>query len=193
MATWWELAIPAGAGLLGGLGGAAISGLLSRSTASEIARRDADERRRHRFIDERRAAYIRFLAALKEWTPLRDLDWQLRAAADEPALLPTQREEAMRQWQRSRELTEPLFRRVIEAEQEILLLAPRSIRDITTTLFVESGRGGKTGRLMEEFLQAVRLDLGADPDQPTAGSPLLEHPDVFQAVTPSAASPSPTP
>jgi hypothetical protein len=33
---------------------------------------------------------------------------------------------------------------------------------------------------MEEFLQAIRLDLGTDSDSEAAGSALLEHPEVFQ-------------
>ncbi|MEV0809862.1 hypothetical protein [Micromonospora sp. NPDC050200] len=187
MATWWELAIPAVAGLAAGLGGAAIAGRSSYRTATEVSRQEAEERRQRQFVEQRRAAYVGFLAALKEWQPLRDRDWSLRAAADEPTLTAEQRETAMSRWERSRELTEPYFRRLVEAEQEIQLLAPRPIRDITTLLFVESGRRGATGRLMEEFMQAARLDLGTDPDPVAAGSPLLENPDVWRPGIPSVA------
>jgi hypothetical protein len=186
LAQWWELAIPAAAGLLGGVGGAGVSGWVNRGTATDIFRQEADERRRRHFLEERRGAYVRFLAALKEWEPLRDRDWRLRAAADEPSLTSIQRDDALRRWQQSRELTEPFFRRLVEAEQEIHLLAPRRIRDLTTHLSVESSRAGKTARLMEEFLQAVRLDLGTDPNLRAAGSTLLEHPGVFQEDIPSA-------
>jgi hypothetical protein len=161
VARWWELAIPAAAGLIGGLGGAGISGWWTDRTALGISRQEADERRRRQFLEERRAACVRYLAALKEWEALRDRDWGLRAAADEPSLTPPQRDDAMRLWQQSRDLHEPSFRRLLEAEREIALLAPRRIRDLMTSLSVESSRRGKTGLLMEHLLQAVRPDLGA--------------------------------
>jgi hypothetical protein len=188
VAQWWELAIPAAAGLLGGLGGAGISGWMNHWTTAETLNRQMDERRHQQFLDQRRAAYVRFLGALKEWEPLRDRDWRLRAAADDSSLTRAQREEAMAGWQRSRELTEPYFRRLIEAEQEVSLLAPRRVRDIATYLSVESSRGGKTAQLMEEFLQAVRLDIGTDSDRRDAGSALLEEPGAFQEGIPKATS-----
>jgi hypothetical protein len=170
----------------GGLGGAGISGWWSHRTTTGISRQEADERRRRQFLEERRAAYVRYLAALREWEPLRDRDWRLRAAVDEPSLTPSQRDDAMHRWQQSRELNEPSFRRLLEAEQEIAVLAPRRIRGLMTSLSVESSRRGKTGLLMEQFLQAVRLDLGADPDLRAAGSPTLEYPGAFQEGIPSA-------
>jgi hypothetical protein len=187
LTQWWELAIPALAGLLGGLGGAGVSGWLYRRAAIDVFQQEADERRRTRFMDERREAYARFLAALKEWEPLRDRDWRLKAEADEPSLTPDQREDAMRRWEQSRQLTEPFFFRLREAEQTILLLASRRVRDLTTYLFVESCRGGKTGLLMQQYLQAIRLDLGTDSDLQAAGSPLLEAPGIFRDDIPSAA------
>jgi hypothetical protein len=74
------------------------------------------------FLEERRGAYVRFLAALKEWEPLRDRDWRLRDSADEASLTVAQRDDMLQQWQQSRDLTAPFFRRLLEAEQEIILL-----------------------------------------------------------------------
>ncbi|GIG67334.1 hypothetical protein [Phytomonospora endophytica] len=185
MTSWWELAIPAAAGVLGGLGGAAVSGWFGRSNTADAFEREAEERRRRHFLDDRRSSYVRFLAALREWEPRRDRDWKMRAAADNASHTDAQRDDAMRRWRQSREESEPYFRKLIEAQQEILLLAPRHIRDLAISLVVESSRGGKTGRLMEEFLQAVRFDLGTDPDLRAAGSPLLETSGVFQDGVPS--------
>ena len=74
MSQWWELAIPAVAAVAGTVFGALVQGLNDRRRYSA----EAEERRKTRFIEERRSTYVRYLAALAEWEPLRAQAWRLR-------------------------------------------------------------------------------------------------------------------
>lgn len=116
---------------------------------------------------------MRFLTALKEWEPLRDEAWKLRATMDAPGLNDTQREEALSSWRRSREMAEAPFRRLVAAEQEIMLIAPQPVRTRAIALFVEAALSPRTGPNEEEFLKAVRYDLGADVEPATGKIPGL--------------------
>jgi hypothetical protein len=178
---WWNLAIPAVAAIVGVVVGSSVNAWTNRKTARE----QAEDRRRSQFIADRRMAYVKFLAAMGEWEPMRERDSKLRAAADQPDMSDVKREEVMAAWRECRALTMPYFRQFMEAQSEISLLAPRRIREIVTYLSVESSRGGATGRLKEEFMQAARLDLGTDRDKTAAGSPLLDEPTRFRPCVPS--------
>jgi hypothetical protein len=130
---------------------------------------EADERRRMRFVDERRAAYVRFLTALAEWEPLRAEAWKLREEADHAQ----DRQEAEMRWAAARIQAEPSFQQLIAAHQEIHVLAPKPVRNAATLLFVEASRTRAVARYREEFITAVRIDLGTDADPREAVSELI--------------------
>ena len=67
MSQWWELVIPAGAAVAGTVFGVLVQGVNDRRRY----RAQAEDRRKTRFIPERRVAYVRYLATLAEWEPLR--------------------------------------------------------------------------------------------------------------------------
>jgi hypothetical protein len=79
MAQWWELTIPAAAGVAGAILGALVQGLNAR----RLYAAEAEERRKARFVEERRTAYVRYLAAFAEWEPLRAEAWRLRDEMDQ--------------------------------------------------------------------------------------------------------------
>lgn len=120
-------------------------------------------------MEERRAAYVRFLAAFAEWEPLRAEAWRLREEMDHAR----DREEAERRWTAARSSAEPLFRRLVAANQEIQIIAPRLVREAATRLFVEASRTRAVIRFREEFITAIRVDLGTDADPREAASELL--------------------
>jgi hypothetical protein len=78
MSQWWELVIPAGAAVAGAVFGSLVQGVNDRRRYTD----EAEERRKTRFIEERRVAYVRYLAALAEWEPLRAEVWRLREEMD---------------------------------------------------------------------------------------------------------------
>jgi hypothetical protein len=165
MSQWWELVIPAGAAVAGTVFGALVQGVNERRRYTA----EAGERRKMRFIEERRVAYVRYLAALAEWEPLRAEAWRLREEMDQSQ----DREAAERQWRSARADAEPSFRRLVAANQEIQLIAPKSVRAAATTLFVEASRTRAVARFREELITAIRLDLGTDADPREATSVLL--------------------
>jgi hypothetical protein len=68
---------------------------------------------------------------------------------------------------------EPSFRRLVAAEREIEIMAPKPVREAATRLFVEASRTRAAMRFREEFITAIRLDLGIDADPVSAMSALL--------------------
>jgi hypothetical protein len=75
---WWELVIPAAAAVVGTTLGALMQGMNDRRRYKA----EAEERRKTRFVEERRAVYVRYLAAFAEWEPLRAEAWRLRDEMD---------------------------------------------------------------------------------------------------------------
>jgi hypothetical protein len=166
MSQWWDLAIPAVAAVAGTVVGALVQGLNDRRRYGA----EADERRKTRFIEERRSAYVRYLAALAEWEPLRTQAWRLREEMDHS----TDPEAAERLWRAARADSEPSFRRLVAANEEIQLIAPKYVRGAATMLFVEASRTRATARFREEFITAIRTDLGTDENPEDAVSVLLK-------------------
>jgi hypothetical protein len=166
MSQWWELAIPAVAAVGGTVFGALVQGLNDRRRYSA----EAEERRKTRFIEERRSAYVRYLAALVEWEPLRAQAWRLRDEMDRS----TDPEAAERLWRAARADSEPSFRRLVAANEEIQMIAPKYVREAATMLFVEASRTRATARFREEFITAIRTDLGTDTNPEDAVSLLLK-------------------
>jgi hypothetical protein len=172
--TGWELAISAGAGVVAGVAGTTVGAVVQGRNARRLYRLEAEERRQRHFLTERRAVYIRFLAALAEWEPLRDEAWRLRQEADQPPGSAS----AESRWRAARIQSEGPERRLVAALQELNLMAPRPVREAATTLFVEAARTQATARFREEFITTVRIDLGSDSAPSDATSPLLES-DAF--------------
>jgi len=165
MTQWWDLAIPAVAGVAGAILGALAQAMSSR----RLYAAGAEERRKARFVEERRAAYIRFLAAFSEWEPLRAEAWRLRDEMDHSQ----DKAAAEKRWMAARTDSEPSFRRLLAAEQEIQIIAPKPVREAATSLFVEACRIRAVMRFREEFITVVRVDLGTDADPAAAMSALL--------------------
>ncbi len=165
MSQWWELVIPAGAAVAGAVFGSLVQGVNDRRRYTA----EAEERRKTRFIEERRVAYVRYLAALAEWEPLRAEAWRLREEMDHSQ----DREAAERQWRSARADAEPSFRRLVAANQEIQLIAPKSVREAGTRLFIEAARTRAVARFRAELITAIRVDLGTDADPREATSVLL--------------------
>ncbi|MDQ2874086.1 MAG: hypothetical protein M3Y33_04425 [Actinomycetota bacterium] len=120
-------------------------------------------------MEERRAAYIRFLAAYREWEPLRAEAWRLRDEMDHSQ----DKVAAEKRWMAARTDSEPPFRRLVAAEQEIQIIASKPVREAATRLFVEACRTRVVMRFREEFITVVRVDLGTDADPVAAMSDLL--------------------
>lgn len=167
MSQWWDLAIPAVAAVAGSVVGALVQGLNDRRRYGA----EADERRKTRFIEERRSVYVRYLAALAEWEPLRAQAWRLREEIDHKT---DPDEAAERLWRAARADSEPSFRRLVAANEEIQLIAPKHVREAATMLFVEASRTRATARFREEFITAIRTDLGTDANPEDAVSVLLK-------------------
>lgn len=165
MVQWWELVIPAAAGVAGAILGALVQGLNAR----RLYAAEAEERRKARFVEERRTAYVRYLAAFAQWEPLRAEAWRLRDEMDQSQDKAT----AERRWMAARAEAEPSFRRLVAAEREIEIIAPKPVREAATRLFVEASRTRAAMRFREEFITAIRLDLGTDADPVSAMSALL--------------------
>jgi hypothetical protein len=165
VSQWWELVIPAGAAVAGSVFGALVQGVNDRRRYNA----EAEERRRSRFVEERRAAYLRYLAAPAEWEPLRTEAWRLRAEMDDS----TDPEAAEKLWRSARSDSEPSFRRLVAANQEVQIIASKPVREAATSLFVEAARTRATARFREEFITAIRTDLGTDADPREAVSVLL--------------------
>jgi hypothetical protein len=165
MSQWWELVITAAAAVSGTVFGALVQGLNDRRRYNV----EAEERRKTRFIEERRSAYLRYLAALAEWEPLRAEEWRLREEMDHSR----DKEAAERVWRSARTDAQPSFRRLVTANQEIQIIAPKSVREAATTLFVEAARTRAVARFREEFITAIRKDFGTDADPREAVSALL--------------------
>lgn len=174
MAQWWELAIPA----VVGVAGAILGGLVQGLNARRLYAAEAEERRKARFAEERRTAYVRYLAAFTEWEPLRAEAWRLRDEMDHSQDKAT----AERRWMAARTDGEPSFRRLVSAEREIEIIAPKPVREAATRLFVEASRTRAIARFREEFITAIRLDLGTDVDPAAAMSALLAA-DAFRPET----------
>jgi hypothetical protein len=166
VSQWWELAVPAGAAVAGTVFGALVQGLNDRRRYKA----EAEERRKSRFIDERRSAYLRYLAALAEWEPLRAEAWRLRDEMEHS----TDPEGAERLWRSARNDSEPSFRRLVAANEEIQIIAPKYVREMAAMLFVEASRTRAIARFREQFITAIRKDLGTDADPREAVSVLLE-------------------
>jgi len=170
--TGWELAISAGAGLVAGVGGTTLGAVMQGRNAQRLHQLEAEERRQRHFLTERLAVYVRFLAALAEWEPLRDRVWKIKEeVADLPGVL---WEHGKSRWEVAQIESEGLHRRFADALQEINLIAPRPVREAATTLFVEAARTRATARFREEFITAVRVDLGADSEASDLRSPILD-------------------
>jgi hypothetical protein len=174
--TGWELAISAGAGLVAGVGGTTVGAVMQGRNARRLHQLEAEERRQRHFLSERLAVYVRFLAALAEWEPLRDRARRIWKAEEEErnlpgAVAPPPGESRL---SAARIEIEGPHRRFADALQEINLIAPRPVREAATTLFVEAARTGATARFREEFITAVRVDLGVDSEASDTRSPLLD-------------------
>jgi len=130
---------------------------------------EVEERRKVRFADERRSVYVRFLAAFTEWEPLRAEAWRLRDEMDNSQ----NKVAAEQRWATARSTSEPSFRRLVAAEREIEIIAPRAVRESAVTLFVEACRTKMVMRFREEFITAIRVDLGTDEDPAAAMSAVL--------------------
>lgn len=124
--------IPAAAAVAGTVFDALVQGLNDRRRYGA----EAEERRKTRFIEERRSAYLRYLAAFAEWEPLRAEAWRLREEMNHS----TDIEATERLWRSARTDAEPSFRRLVAANQEIQLIAPRLVREAATTFFIEAAR-----------------------------------------------------
>lgn len=159
------MVIPAAAAVAGAILGALVQGMNDRRRYAA----EAEERRKMRFVEERRAAYVRFLAAFAEWEPLRAAAWRLREEMDHAQ----DQEEAKRHWTAARSRAGPSFRRLVAVNQEIQIIAPKPVREAATTLFVEASRTRAVIRFREEFITAIRVDLGTDANPGEAMSALL--------------------
>jgi hypothetical protein len=125
------------------------------------------------------------LAAFAEWEPLRAEAWRLREEMDHS----TDVETAERLWRSARTDAEPSFRRLVAANQEIQLIAPRLVREAATNLFIEAAGTRAVARFREEFITAIRVDLGTDADPREAVSALLTSGALRPSSTSEDASP----
>jgi hypothetical protein len=89
---------------------------------------EAEELRKTRFVEERRAVYVRYLAAFAEWEPLRAEAWRLRDEMDHAQ----DRVAAERRWQTARSEAEPSFRRFLCSDSDHRSEACKGSRDPAT-------------------------------------------------------------
>jgi hypothetical protein len=119
---------------------------------------EAEDRRKTRFAEERRAVYVRNLTAFAEWEPPASRGLAVRDEMDHAQ----DRVAAERRWQAARTEAEPSFRRFLAANQEIQIIAAKPVREAATRLLIEAARTRAVVRFREEFVTAIRVDLGTD-------------------------------
>jgi hypothetical protein len=95
--------------------------------------------------------------------------WRLRGEMDHAQ----DRVAAERRWQTARSEAEPSFRRFLAANQEIQSIAPKPVREAAPRLLIETARTHAVVRFREEFVTAIRVDLGTDGSPREAISELL--------------------
>jgi hypothetical protein len=160
MAQWWELAIPAAAGVAGGWGAAWWQGRVSL----RLFKQQAAHERHVRTLDDRRAAYARMLAAARQTRLTMDAflraNASLDSASDKVPEIATARKEVAGEHARSfQSATDELLAcwTVLRVSAPLAVIAAAELAEAAST---ERTSYEQYQASVEAFSTAVRSDLG---------------------------------